>query len=100
MIVYIHGNGVEEMSLPKIDILIPVIEKDLATLPFVIQGVKKYVRHPIAKSSLLLPEVKESLHFAIKGNVNSLMKILSYRFGKIRLSIVQKDGQAGFYNNY
>ncbi|MFF2015307.1 hypothetical protein [Paenibacillus sp. NPDC058177] len=33
-----------------IDEFIPAIEKDLATLPHVIDSVRKYVEHPIRKS--------------------------------------------------
>jgi hypothetical protein len=51
------------MSLPKIDILIPVIEKDLETLPFVIQGVKKYVRHPIGQIIIVAPRSKRIMTF-------------------------------------
>ncbi|MFC5652481.1 DUF6492 family protein [Paenibacillus solisilvae] len=43
------------MPLPKIDILIPAIEKDLGTLPYVIDSVRKQVRHPIGKFMIVSP---------------------------------------------
>ena len=47
------------MPLPTIDILIPAIEKDLGTLPFVIDSVRKQVRHPIGKFMIVSPSSKK-----------------------------------------
>jgi len=40
----------------KIDILIPAIEKDLETLPYVIDSVKKHVKHPIGRILIVAPK--------------------------------------------
>jgi len=40
---------------PPIDVLIPAIEKDLATLPHVIDSVRKYVKHPIREIIIVAP---------------------------------------------
>ncbi len=40
----------------KIDILIPAIEKDLKTLPFVIDAVRKQVKHPIGQILIVAPK--------------------------------------------
>jgi len=42
-------------SGPRIDILIPAIEKDLATLPFVIDSLRRHVRHPIGNIFIVSP---------------------------------------------
>ncbi|BAU26331.1 hypothetical protein DFP93_11040 [Aneurinibacillus soli] len=42
-------------SKTKIDVLIPVIEKDLKVLPFVIDGVRKNVKHPIENILIVAP---------------------------------------------
>ena len=42
-------------SGPPIDILIPAIEKDLATLPHVINSLRRYVRHPISNIYIVSP---------------------------------------------
>lgn len=42
----------------KIDILIPAIEKDLATLPHVINSARAFVRHPIGKIIVVAPQKK------------------------------------------
>ncbi|MEK8129076.1 DUF6492 family protein [Paenibacillus filicis] len=42
-------------SRTKIDILIPAIEKDLRTLPHVIDAVRKYVKHPIGEILIVSP---------------------------------------------
>ncbi len=41
---------------PKIDILIPVIEKDLPVLPHAIDSVRKHVKHPIADIVIVAPD--------------------------------------------
>lgn len=40
----------------KIDILIPVIEKDLEVLPYVIDAARKNIRHPIGEILVVAPE--------------------------------------------
>lgn len=40
---------------PPIDVLIPAIEKDLATLPFVIDGLRRHVMHPISHIYIVSP---------------------------------------------
>ncbi|WP_239004522.1 DUF6492 family protein [Paenibacillus tepidiphilus] len=42
-------------SGPPIDVLIPAIDKDLATLPHVIDGLRQYVRHPISHIYIVSP---------------------------------------------
>lgn len=39
----------------KIDVVIPAIEKDLGTLPFVIDGVRRHVKHPIGQIMIVSP---------------------------------------------
>ncbi|RUT31595.1 hypothetical protein EJP77_09360 [Paenibacillus zeisoli] len=39
-----------------IDVLIPAIEKDLGTLPFVIDGLRKYLTHPIGTIYIVSPD--------------------------------------------
>lgn len=42
----------------KIDVLIPAIEKDLGTLPYVIDSIRKQVKHPIGKIMVVSPPSK------------------------------------------
>ncbi|WP_020617057.1 DUF6492 family protein [Paenibacillus daejeonensis] len=44
------------MPLPTIDVLIPAIEKDLGTLPRVIDSVRAMVRHPIGRFLIIAPD--------------------------------------------
>lgn len=39
-----------------IDVIIPAIEKDLATLPHAIDGIRKHVKHPIGRIYVVSPE--------------------------------------------
>ncbi|WP_159882026.1 DUF6492 family protein [Paenibacillus puerhi] len=48
-------------SRTPIDILIPAIEKDLKTLPFVIDAVRKYVKHPIGSILIVAPRKERIL---------------------------------------
>ena len=43
-------------SNTKIDILIPVVEKDLDILPFVIDGARENLKHPIGRIIIVAPE--------------------------------------------
>jgi len=42
----------------KIDVLIPAIEKDLGTLPYVIDSIRKQVKHPVGKIMVVSPPSK------------------------------------------
>ncbi|MFD2370956.1 DUF6492 family protein [Brevibacillus sp. GCM10020057] len=45
-------------SSMKIDVLIPAIAKDLGTLPYVIDSIRKQVKHPIGKIMVVSPPSK------------------------------------------
>jgi len=47
--------GRERKSLLPIDIVIPVIDKDAETLPYVIDSARKHIRHPIKDIYLVCP---------------------------------------------
>ncbi|MCL6658792.1 DUF6492 family protein [Paenibacillus amylolyticus] len=47
--------GIRLNNAPKIDVLIPAIEKDLATLPLVIDNIRRYVKHPIGSIYIVSP---------------------------------------------
>ncbi|MFK7696743.1 DUF6492 family protein [Paenibacillus sp. HJGM_3] len=49
-----HAHTRSSSSMP-IDVLIPAIEKDLVTLPHVIDAVKKHVKHPIRRILIVAP---------------------------------------------
>ncbi|BCG56862.1 DUF6492 family protein [Paenibacillus sp. URB8-2] len=48
---------------PAIDVLIPAIEKDLATLPHVVDAVRKHVRHPIRSILIVAPRKERIMDF-------------------------------------
>lgn len=53
------------MTTP-IDVLIPAIEKDLVTLPHVIDAVRKYVKHPIREIIIVAPRKQRILDLCTK----------------------------------
>ncbi|MBT2770878.1 hypothetical protein J7J47_01355 [Halomonas sp. ISL-60] len=48
-------RGLQINSAPMIDVLIPAIEKDLNTLPLVIDNIRRYVQHPIGRIYIVSP---------------------------------------------
>lgn len=50
----------------KIDVLIPAIEKDLATLPHVVKAVRTHVKHPIGRILIVAPRKKRLLDFCLE----------------------------------
>ena len=48
------GNNV--YSDAPLDILMPVLEKDLDTLPLAIEGIRKYLRHPLGEIIVIAPD--------------------------------------------
>lgn len=58
-------------ALPRIDVLVPAIEKDLRTLPHVIRSVRTHVRHPIGDIVIVAPR---------KDAIVSLCRSSGWRF--------------------
>jgi len=46
----------QRAALGMIDVIIPAIDKDLATLPYVIDSIRTYVRHPIGRIYVVSPD--------------------------------------------
>jgi FkbM family methyltransferase len=91
---YIHHNESIQSSIEsniKLDILMPIIEKDLEILPLTIDGIRKNLKHPIGRfiviapqsekiksvcdskkcefllEDSLLPIAKQDIHYAVNG---------------------------------
>ena len=47
----------------KIDILTPVVEKDLEVLPYVISGIRKNLKHPIGNINIIAPQSLSIINF-------------------------------------
>ncbi|WP_342745685.1 DUF6492 family protein [Paenibacillus herberti] len=59
--------GLGAQSLPRIDVLVPAIEKDLHTLPRAIRSVRSQVRHPIGEIIIVAPR-KDSIVSLCRSN--------------------------------
>ncbi|SDG54441.1 hypothetical protein SAMN04488542_1578 [Fontibacillus panacisegetis] len=57
-----------ESSRTQIDVLIPAIEKDLETLPHVIDGIRKQVRHPIGQIMIVAPNRERIVELCRRKN--------------------------------
>ncbi|MBN2983648.1 MULTISPECIES: DUF6492 family protein [Cohnella] len=56
------------MKLSTIDVIIPAIEKDLGTLPHVIDSVRRMVKHPIGKFMIIAPDTKRMRALCARKN--------------------------------
>lgn len=75
-------NKVRIRHAVTIDVLIPAIEKDLATLPYVIDAVRTHVKHPIGRILIVAPKKTRILDFCRKKAVPLSMRIQSSRLQK------------------
>ena len=50
------GERVAQRGSPRVDVVLPLIEKDLALLPLVLQGLRKHLDHPLGKIHLVAPD--------------------------------------------
>ena len=60
-----------EAALPRIDVLIPAIEKDLRTLPHVVESVRLHSRNPVGEVIIVAPR---------KPSIQSLCRKNGWRF--------------------
>ena len=54
--------------MSAIDVLIPAIEKDLATLPYVIDSLRRYVQHPISRIYIVSPNSSKIKNLCSRKN--------------------------------
>ncbi|WP_274363187.1 DUF6492 family protein [Paenibacillus thermotolerans] len=80
---------------PAIDVLIPVIDKDVRTLPYVIDSVRTYVMHPIRDIVIVAPEseliravcIQKNCKFVLEDTVLPITKQhINYRSGNLERS--------------
>jgi hypothetical protein len=81
----------QRLSHTTIDVLIPAIDKDLATLPLTIDSIRKFVRHPIGKILIVAPDSsrikslckRKNCHFINENTVLPITKAdIHYRSRK------------------
>jgi hypothetical protein len=62
------GKNNGRSNRAKIDVLIPAVEKDLETLPYVIDAVRKQVQHPIGQILIVAPKRKRIIELCRRKN--------------------------------
>ncbi len=60
------GENIKSRSKWKLDVVIPVIKKDLETLPLVVNSIRKYLRHPVGKIIIFGPKDIDVINFCNK----------------------------------
>ncbi len=95
----ISGGLPAGRSSLELEVVIPVIEKDFATLPYAIDGVRKNLLHPIRKISVIAPDsqairdVCEQLHVAFVSETT----VAPVARSDIRYAVAGKDRSGWLY---
>lgn len=78
-----------------IDIVIPIISKDLAILPLCLQGVRKNVCHPIKAIYIVAPKDQEIMDFCEKEQLVFVEESTIFQFSPSHLGLVvtRPDGR-------
>lgn len=77
-----------------IDIVIPIIRKDLRILPLCLEGVRKCVAHPIKDIYIVAPKDDEIIQFCFSNNIKFVdeREVLGFGPQDIGLEILYPDG--------
>ena len=83
-----------EPSEETIDVVIPIIQKDLNILPLCLEGVKRCVAHPIAAIYIVAPAETEIIQFCEKNQLVFVDEQTVFGFGPkdLKLEIQTPDG--------
>lgn len=102
-------------SQEKIDVVIPIIEKDLGILPLCLEGIRRCVSHPIKNIYIVAPDKQAIRKFCIDNSLEfvdevSLMgfspKSLNIRVGELNRSgwlfqqLIKLSGKVGTCRRY
>lgn len=84
-----------EASEEAIDVVIPIILKDLKILPLCLEGVRRCVAHPIAAIYIVAPAEKEIIQFCEANQLVFVDETSVFGFGPrdLKLEIHTPDGQ-------
>src|SRR5690606_23976056 len=74
----------EQTAMTRLDVLIPAVPKDLVTLPFVIDAVRKYVRHPIGHIFVVAPADHRIIALCTRKKVKFVDERTAVPFSKHR----------------
>lgn len=84
-----------EASGEAIDVVIPIIRKDLKILPLCLEGVRRCVAHPIAAIYIVAPAEEEIIQFCKANKLVFVDETSVFGFGPkdLKLEIHTPDGQ-------
>ncbi|KAA6332209.1 hypothetical protein EZS27_019259 [termite gut metagenome] len=74
-------------TVDKIDVVIPVVEKDIHILPLCLAGIKECVNHSIVNIYIVAPETTVLRDFCIKENVSFVKETDIFGFNPNDMSI-------------
>lgn len=82
----------------EIDVIIPVIEKDLTILPLCLKGVKHGVNHRIAAIYIVAPENEKIISFCKENNLVYVCEtdVLGYSPGEVNFILANGENRSGW----
>lgn len=76
-----------------IDIVIPVIEKDIDTLPLCIEGIKRCILNPIDQIYIVAPRIDSILHTAKKYNLQFIEESSVLGYSPFDFKVITHSGR-------
>lgn len=91
------SNSVEANSLISIDIIIPIIEKDIKVLPLCLEGLRKNVRNIINEIYIVAPKIDQITDFTKNNNLifideNSILGYSSKDINYLTINGLDRSG--------
>lgn len=76
----------------EIDVIIPVVEKDLRILPMCIEGVKRFISHKIKNIYIVSPECQAIVDFCKDNNLSFVDETTVFGFKPSELNLITDTG--------
>lgn len=76
----------------EVDIIIPIIEKDLLTIQLTIDSIRKNIEHKIKNIYILAPENERILEFCLLNNLNYMNEDIILGYKAKSLNYILSDG--------
>ena len=83
-----------EAAQESIDVVVPIIAKDLHILPLCLEGVRRQVQHPIRQIYIVAPSLPEIIQFCERHRLQFVDETAVLGFGPqdLNLQVYQADG--------
>ena len=78
----------------NIDVVIPIVKKDLAVLPLCLKGVRRQVQHPIKNIYIVAPNEQEIVDFCSRNQLTFIDELTVFGFSpkSLNIRVTEKNG--------